>query len=236
MLNELIQEPIFGITLTLLVYFLGLFLYKKEKKAIFHPILMALFIIISFLTLFDIDYESYNNGGQYISILLGPATVALAIPMYRKITLLKKYTLLILLSTFLSSLIAILLTIGLGMVFNTNLLLLISMIPKSVTTPIAVGISEQIGGEIALTAGAVIITGLLGGMFGPELNRLFRIKSTLARGLTMGITAHGIGTARALTEDEQEGALSGLAIGLMGIFTAINAPIVLYFLRLIWPL
>ncbi|MEJ6951371.1 LrgB family protein [Natronospora cellulosivora (SeqCode)] len=231
MIIEFAQEPVFGITLTIGAYFLGCFLYKKKKIAIFHPILVSLFIIFSCLIVFDISFDSYNNGGRYISILLGPATVALAIPMYKKLELLKENLIVILLSILLSSFIAILMVVGLGIILNTDNLLLLSLIPKSVTTPIAVEISEQIGGIMALTAAAVIVTGLLGGMFGPELNRLFKVKSTIAKGMTMGITAHGLGTARALEESEQEGALGGLAICVMGFFTAINAPILLLVLE-----
>ena len=231
MVSKVLEQPVFGITLTLGAYFLGRILYKKKKTALFHPILVSLFIIFACLIVFDISFESYNNGGDYISILLGPATVALAIPMYKKIELLKENVLVILLSVFFSSLIAILMVVGLGIILETDKLLLLSLIPKSVTTPIAVEVSEQIGGIMAITAAAVILTGLLGGMFGPELNKLFKVKSTIAKGMTMGITAHGIGTARALEESEQEGALSGLAICLMGFFTAINTPLFLTVLR-----
>ncbi len=229
MLQDLINEPVFGITLTLLTYFVGLFISKRKKNMFFHPLLISLVLIILFLLFFNIEFDSYYQGGEYISYLLGPATVALALPMYRKLKLLKKEAFLILLSTFLGALLGILLVFFLGYIARTEPLFLISMVPKAVTTPIAVGISGQIGGELSLTVGMVILNGLLGGMFGPELFKLLGIKSALARGLTMGMTAHGLGTARALEESELEGALSGLAIGLMGFFTSLLAPYIVYF-------
>ncbi|MFW6030275.1 MAG: LrgB family protein [Halanaerobiales bacterium] len=227
MFYEFAHQPIFSLTLTLGSYFLGCVLYKKKKIALLHPILISLFMISILLFIFDIGYETYYSGGQFISIYLGPATVALAIPIYKKLKLLKENVIIILLSTFLSSIIAIIFVVGMGLFLRADNLLLLSLIPKSVTTPIAIEITDQIDGIMSLTAGAVIITGLLGGMFGPELNKIFGIKSTIAKGLTMGITAHGIGTARALEENEQEGVLSGLAICLMGFFTAINTPIII---------
>jgi len=222
---DIISRPIFGISITLITYLIGLYLKKKSGKFYFQPILVSLILIIVFLKIFKISYEGYNVGGQYISYLLKPATVALAIPMYKKIHLLKEKALIILATTFFSALLGVLLVYFLGWFTGADKLLIFSMIPKAVTTPIAVGISEEIGGEISLTGGMVIFNGLLGGMFGIKLHDLFRIKSQLARGLSMGISAHGIGTARILEESEFEGAVSVLAIGLMGFFTAVIVPI-----------
>jgi len=227
MLLEIINQPVFGITLTLITYYTGLYLRKKWDILLFEPILVSMVLIILTLELFNIEFDSYYLGGEYISFLLGPATVALAIPMYQKITLLKKKAKLILISTFCGAVLGILLVIYLGIIVGTGEELLISMVPKAVTTPIAVGISEEIGGEPSLTVGVVILNGLLGGMFGVKLLNLLNIKSSLARGLTMGMSSHGIGTARALEENDLEGALSGLAIGLMGFFTALTAPLIL---------
>ena len=226
MLPEIINQPVFGITLTLITYYIGLYFRKKWDILLFEPILISMVLIIITLELLNIDFDSYYQGGEYISFLLGPATVALAIPMYRKITLLKKRAKLILISTFCGAVLGILLVIYLGKIVGTGEEFLISMVPKAVTTPIAVGISEEIGGEPSLTVGVVILNGLLGGMFGVKLLNLLNIKSSLARGLTMGMSSHGIGTARALEENDLEGALSGLAIGLMGFFTALTAPFI----------
>ncbi len=224
MIQELINEPVFGIALTLFTYYLGLRLRQKWNIILFEPILISILLIIVSLEMFNIDFETYNQGGEYISFLLGPATVALALPMYRKIDLLKEKAGLIMFSTGLGALVGIFIVILLGQILGINLNLLISMVPKAVTTPIAIGISTEIGGEASITVGMVILNGILGGMFGIKLLELFKVKSSLARGLTMGITAHGIGTGRILKESKLEGALSGLAIGLMGFFTALMAP------------
>ena len=195
MIQELINEPVFGIALTLFTYYLGLRLRQKWNIILFEPILISILLIIVSLEMFNIDFETYNQGGEYISFLLGPATVALALPMYRKIDLLKEKAGLIMFSTGLGALVGIFIVILLGQIVGINLNLLISMVPKAVTTPIAIGISTEIGGEASITVGMVILNGILGGMFGIKLLELFKVKSSLARGLTMGITAHGIGTA-----------------------------------------
>ena len=229
MTPDIVSEPVFGITLTLAAYLLGLVIYRKTKSVLLHPMLTALVLIVAFLMLTGISYESYNTGGQLITFLLGPATVALAIPMYRQIKLLRENLVTILASNLFAASFGVLLVPVLGIISGADPLFMISVVPKSVTTPIAVGIAEQLGGEPSLTVSLTIVHGLLGGMFGPELHRLFRIKSKMARGLTMGMTAHGLGTARALEESEYEGALAGLAIGLMGLFTALTAPLIVGF-------
>jgi len=225
----IIENPVFGIAVTLFTYYLGLCLRKRKKSLLFHPFLISLVLIILILELFNIDYASYNQGGEYITYLLQPATVALAVPMYRKIDLLRKKAPVILGTTFVGAVWGILIVLGLGYLTGTGTELLISMVPKATTTPIAVGISAEIGGQASLTVGMVILNGLLGGMFGLKLLKYFKITSPIARGLSMGMSAHGIGTGRILEESEAEGAVSGLAIGLMGFFTALTAPLIIGF-------
>ncbi|MFW6034726.1 MAG: LrgB family protein [Halothermotrichaceae bacterium] len=224
---QLIENPTFGITLTLITYYLGIKLKSKKPLIIFHPFLVSSVLIILCLSLFKIDYETYNLGGKYITYLLQPTVVALAIPMYRKIDLLKKEKFLILITTLAGSIFGIILVFILGKITGTSHKLLISMIPKAVTTPVAVEISTEMGGVASLTVLMVILNGLLGGMFGIKLYELFNIDSPLARGLSMGISSHGIGTGRILEESKLEGAVSGLAIGLMGFFTALFAPLII---------
>lgn len=224
------ENPAFGIVLTLSTYYLGLKLKKKKDTALFHPFLVSLVLIISVLIFLDLDFTSYNQGGEYISYLLQPATVALAIPMYRKIELLKEKAPVILGTTFLGAIWGILLVLLFGFVISPDPKLLISMVPKAVTTPIAMGISAEIGGIVSLTVAMVIFNGLLGGLFGVKLLNLLNIASPLARGLSMGMSAHGIGTGRMLEESELEGAISGLAIGLMGFFTALATPLLVHLL------
>ena len=226
-MTQIIENPAFGIVLTLSTYYLGLKLKKKKDIALFHPFLVSLVLILLILVILDLDFDSYNQGGKYISYLLQPATVALAIPMYRKIDLLKKKAPIILGATFIGAIWGILLVFLLGFMVNTGSEILISMVPKAVTTPIAMGISAEIGGIVSLTVAMVILNGLLGGMFGVKVLHIFNITSPLARGLAMGMSAHGIGTGRMLEESELEGAISGLAIGLMGFFTALAAPVLI---------
>ncbi len=222
---DFFSDPVFGVMLTLAGYFAGLIIYKKTGSMLLHPMLTSMVMIITVLMVSGIDYETYNEGGQYITFLLGPATVALAIPMYRQIELLKKNIMVILSSTIFISVCGILLVIFLGLITGADSIFIVSAIPKSVTTPIAVGITRELAGKPSLTVSLTLIHGLLGGMFGPCFLYLFGIKTKMARGLTMGMLSHGLGTARALDEDEYEGALAGLAIGLMGFFTAVFAPV-----------
>lgn len=226
MLQEIASEPAFGITLTLFAYYLGLVFVKKTDIKALHPIILSFGLIVIFLSVTGIDIKSYHNGAKYITFLLGPATVALAIPLYHKLELLKRNLFLILSSTALGSIFGVVVIILLGTAVNTDSVLLASFVPKAATTPIAVGISEKLGGVSSLTILGTMINGLLGGMFGPPLHKILKIRTDMARGLSMGMAAHGIGTARAFDEDELQGALSTVAFSLMGVFTALTAPII----------
>lgn len=226
MLIEISKQPAFGIVLTLMAYYIGLLIVKKTGNKLIHPLLTSFVLIIIILMLTGVDYKDYNNGGNYIVFLLGPATVALAIPLYRKMNLLKENFVLILSSTIFSSIMGILIVILLGLAVGTETVLLASLVPKAVTVPFAVGISEKLGGIPSLTIGAVFINGILGGIFGPALHRLLKVKTQMAKGLSMGINSHAVGTARAFEESELEGALSTIAFSLMGIFTTLAVPII----------
>ncbi len=227
MISDFIADPVFGVTLTLAAYFIGIIVYKKTGSMYLHPMLVALVLIAAFLLLTGIEYDTYNRGGELITFLLGPATVALAIPMHKHQKLLKKNAVVILAGTAAGAVAGVLLVLLLGLLTGAGHLFKISVISKSVTTPIAVGITDRLGGAASLTVVFTILHGLVGGIFGPRLLDLLRVRSRLARGLTMGMLSHGLGTARALEESEMEGALAGLAIGLMGFFTALAAPLLI---------
>ena len=183
--------------------------------------------IIAALLLAKIPFEAYNRGGQVLAFLLGPSVVALAVPFYRRLEKIKQNLVPILLSVLIGSITGIVSAVGLALLLGGSNEIAISLAPKSVTTPIAIGISQKVGGLPSITAAAVILTGILGGMLGPELIRLIGVRSRFAMGLAIGAAAHGIGTARALREGELEGALSGVGMMLNGLITAIALPYLL---------
>ena len=221
----LTDNILFGIILSLIAFEIGLFFYKKTKIPIFNPLLIAIGIIISILLAFNIDFESYNKGAQFINIFLGPSTVVLAVPLYKQIELLKKHAVSIIIGILMGSLIGMISVIGLSYLLNLNGAIIKSLIPKSVTTPIGIEISSQIGGLVPITVLAIVITGICGAIMGPTICKIFRIKDQVAIGISIGTAAHAVGTTKAIELGETEGAMSGLAIGVAGIITVFIAPI-----------
>ncbi|MBI9109249.1 MAG: LrgB family protein [Spirochaetales bacterium] len=219
------ETPMFGLVLTLTAYAVGQKIYIKLPVSFFHPVLTASALIILFLFFFDISLDDYQNGGRMISFMLGPATVSLALPLYKKIDILKSHFLIILTAITVGTITSIISVTLISKTLNLPSELTLSLIPKSVTTPIAVETAEKIGGLPSITALSVIFTGITGAVTGPALLKLFRIKSPTAKGLALGTASHAIGTSRALELGQTEGAISSLSIGLAGIITAIAAPI-----------
>ncbi|MGE5458046.1 MAG: LrgB family protein, partial [Methanococcaceae archaeon] len=211
----------------------GTLLYKKTRLSILNPLLVASVLVMVFLLYFGIDFETYNLGGDYISFFLGPATVVLAVPLYKKIRLLKSNALPILAGISagciagISSILTLSILIGLDEVISK------SLAPKSVTTPIGIEISKQIGGLPAITVAAIVITGITGAVLGPFICRRFRIKDKVAVGVAIGTASHALGTTRAIELGETEGAMSGLAIGIAGLVTVFLVPLLLYFFGLV---
>lgn len=229
MAGELLSGPLFGIGLTLAIYALAQKLYLRTGVILFNPVALTIAAVIFFLSALDIPFEAYAVGGDYILFLLGPAVVALAVPLYsrRQEILAKKVP--ILLGVLAGALTSIASASGLAWLLGGSRAVVLSLAPKSVTTPIAIGIAEKIGGIPPLTAAIVVLTGCLGGMCGPEFCRLIGLKDPAAVGLAVGTASHGIGTARMLEVDRLGGAVSGLAIGLNGLMTAFILPLVLFF-------
>ena len=225
MLDEISRNPLFGISLTLTVYAIGLKIYKHARISILFPVITASAILIALVLIFRIPIANYQEGGSIISLMLIPATVSLAIPLYRQRITLKKHSVIILASIAAGSVVSIISTILFARLFRLPEALIISLIPKSVTTPIAIELSERLGGLPSITAIAVILTGIIGAVTGPRLLKLFGIKGSTEKGLAMGTAAHAIGTSRALEMGEAEGANGGLAIGIAGIITAVIAPV-----------
>lgn len=224
-MKELLTSPLFGITLTLLVYRLSELLYKRTRFILFNPVAVSIVSIILLLKFCDIPYQDYNNGGRMILFLLGPSVVALAVPLYQRRQEILKRKLPILLGIVAGALSSIISAAGIAWLLGGSHQVVLSLVPKSVTTPIAIGISEKIGGIVPLTAALVVLTGCLGAICGPEFCRLIGVRSKAAMGLAVGTASHGIGTARMLGEDRFAGAIAGLAIGLNGLATALIVPL-----------
>lgn len=226
-MNVLTDNVLFGVVLSLAAFEIGLFINRKTKIAILNPLLIAIALVIGFLTAFNIDFDTYNNGGKFINMFLGPSTVVLAVPLYKQIDLLKKNSKAILAGVFLGSFIGICLIIGISYLLGLDTTLIKSLIPKSVTTPIGISISSQIGGITAVTVLAIIITGVMGAVFGPAVCKLFKIEDSIAVGIAIGTASHAVGTTKALELGEIEGAMSSLSIGVAGIMTVVLAPLIL---------
>jgi predicted murein hydrolase (TIGR00659 family) len=228
---ELLATPLFGVGLTLAVYALAQKLYQRTGSILFNPVAVSIVAIIVILLLGRIPYERYAVGGHYILFLLGPSVVALGVPLYtrRREILARKAPILIgVLAGALSSIVS---ASGLAWLLGGSREVVLSLAPKSVTTPIAISIVEKIGGIAPLTAALVVMTGCLGAICGPEFCRLIGVRDSAAIGLAVGTAAHGIGTARMLEVDRLGGAIAGLAIGLNGLITAFLLPLLFVLFR-----
>lgn len=224
-------SPLMGLSTTLIVYVLAYRCWIACKlNPLCHPVLISVAVLGAGLVATGTPYSTYFNGAQVIHLLLGPATVALAIPLYRQLPALRRSMTAIGLSLLLGCLVGIISAAKISLWFGASRQIVLSLAPKSVTAPIALGISEQIGGIAALTAALVVITGLLGAAFGPWILDRLGITDRRARGLAMGVAAHGIGTARALQSSEEEGAFAGMGMGLNGLATAAIVPLIIRFL------
>lgn len=223
---EYINTPLFGVALTIIVFSISDFLYKRVKNPLLNPIAISIVFIIWFLNYFDISIETYEKGGEFISFFLGPATVALSIPIYKKIDLLKRNFFPIIIGIFMGSLAGILSITIMSKFFAIEDILTLSLVPKSTTSAVAIDISKQIKGNPSITMGFVIITGTLGNIIGPSILRIFKIKSKKAKGIALGTASHVAGTAKAIEMGSIEGAMSSLAIGIAGIITVFLAPLI----------
>lgn len=222
-------SPLLHLTMTLVAFQIGVFIYQRAgRNPLFNPVLLAIGLIVAMLFATGTDYKTYFAGAQFVHFLLGPATVALAIPLYRHFAHVRRSAPAILTSLIAGSLTAAVSAVGLGWVLGAGREAVISLAPKSVTAPVAMGISERLGGLPSLTAVLVIATGILGAMLGPPLLGLLKIRNAPAQGLAMGTASHGIGTARALQMSEIAGAFAGLAMGLNALATSILLPILFH--------
>ena len=216
----------FGAAISLLAYEVGLLLRKKFKKAIFNPLLIGILCVIGVLSIFHIEYDSYNVGGQYISYLLTPATVCLAVPLYEQLSLLKK-NLVAVAAGIVSGVLASMLLCKLFQLSHEEY---VTLLPKSITTAIGMGVSEELGGIVTITVAVIIITGVLGSVIGEIVCKLFRIQEPIAKGLALGTAAHAIGTSKAMEMGPVEGAMSSLAIAVAGLLTVVSASVFAQFM------
>jgi predicted murein hydrolase (TIGR00659 family) len=224
-LEILTSNILFGLVISLAAFEIGLFINRRTRISILNPLLIAIALIICFLFAFHIDFDTYNKGGQFINMFLGPSTVVLAVPLYKQLDLLKKNSKAILTGIFIGSVIGIFSIIGVSYLVGLDASIIKSLVPKSVTTPIGVSISSQIGGIVPVTVLAIIITGITGAILGPTICKVFNIKDKVAIGVSIGTASHAVGTSKALELGEIEGAMSSLSIGIAGIMTVIIAPV-----------
>ncbi|MGD2052655.1 MAG: LrgB family protein [Gammaproteobacteria bacterium] len=217
--------PLLHFTLTVCIFVLARWLYRRTgKRSWMNPVLLSVLALVTVLILTDTPYHVYFEGAQFVHFMLGPATVALAIPLYRQWSSLKRHPVALTASLLTGSLTAVLSAIFIAKLGGVGNQALVSIAPKSVTTPVAMGISEQLGGLPSLTAVVVILTGILGATIGPWLLDKLHITSPMAQGLAMGTASHGIGTGRAVHMGDVAAAFAGLAMGLNGLATTILLP------------
>ena len=215
-----LEDSLFaGVTLSLLAYLLGVVLKKKFKCAIFNPLLISIVITIVVLVTAHVDYDVYNQGASYLSWFLTPATVCLAIPLYEQWKLLKKNIKAVLLGIIAGVLTSLGTVWVLAEIMGLSHKEYVTLLPKSITTAIGMGVSEELGGYVTITVAVIAVTGVLGNIFGELICKIFRITDPIARGLSIGSASHAIGTAKAMELGEIEGAMSSLAIAVAGIFT-----------------
>lgn len=216
----------FGMFISVFAYILGMWLKKKLKWGILNPLLVAVILVIAFLLGTGTSYADYNEGASYISYFLTPATVCLAIPLYKQLKLLKRNFAAVIIgitSGVLASAVSILL---MSVLFKLDHVYYVSLLPKSITTAIGMGVSEEAGGIVTITIVSIILTGIFGNIIGEAWFRLVGVKDPIARGLALGTASHAIGTAKALELGEVEGAMSSLSIAVAGLMTVVAVPLV----------
>lgn len=222
-----LNTPLFGLVLTIAIYEVMSYIYKRFKSPLLNPLLWSIVVISFILVGFDIDYEVYNIGGNIITFFLIPATVILAVPLYKKIDILK--------SEFVPIIAGI--TVGIGVAVTSVFFLcrffgisdeiLSSLSVKSITTPIGVEISSKLGGIVAITVSAIIMTGILGAVIGPTILKFFKVEDKVAKGIALGTASHAIGTTKAFELGEIEGAMSSIALSISGILSVFLIPLIL---------
>ena len=225
--DHLASNPVLWLCLTLLAYQIGIWVYQKSGYiTLLSPFVIAVAILLAILFGTHTQYETFFAGAQFVHFLLGPATVALAVPLFDQRLRLAKLWAPLLIGVVVGCVVGVISTVLLGALLGASFESIMSMAPKSVTTPIAMGISEKMGGIPEFTAGIVVLTGIVGSLLATPIFKLCKIKKDYVKGFSLGVAAHGMGTSRAFQISEKAGAFSGLAMGLAGIITAFAAPMI----------
>lgn len=225
-MNSFFETSMFaGITLSLLSYIAGVALKRKFKTGIFNPLLVAMVISIVVLVVGNVDYEVYNESAKYLSWLLTPATVCLAIPLYEQWQLLKENFKAVVLGLFTGVITSLLTVFVLSLAMGLSHKEYVTLLPKSITTAIGMAVSEELGGYVTITVAVIIVTGVIGNMIGEFVCKIFKIVEPVSKGLSFGSAAHAIGTAKAIEIGEVEGAMSSLAIAVSGVLTVLFASV-----------
>ena len=223
-MNDLfLNSTTLGVVISLLAYQFGMFLKNKTRKAFVNPLLISIVLVILFLLAFDIDYESYNQSAKYLSYLLTPATVSLAIPLYQQMELLKKHGTAIVLGISAGVLTSLLSVLAMSVLFGLKHEEYVTLLPKSITSAIGMGLSEELGGYATITIAVIIVTGIFGNMIAEFVCKLFRINHPISKGLAIGTSSHAMGTTKAMELGQIEGAMSSLSIVVAGLLTVILA-------------
>lgn len=226
-MNEiLVNSTYFGFILTIIVYYFAVYLKSKVNNSLLNPLLVSTIIIVLVLLLCGIEYDTYNIGAKYISFFLTPTTVCLAVPLYKQLKVLKKSVLGILSGIVAGVISNALVIVVFAKVFKLKSILGTSLLAKSITAPIAIGVTDELGGISSITVFAVILSGIIGAVIAPTIFKILKIKNNVAQGLACGTAAHGSGTTTALELGEVQGAVSGLAIIVTGLITTFVVPII----------
>lgn len=222
----LLSSTFFGVSISLLTYFFGMFLRKKFDYAIVNPLLISAILTMIFLLVFDVSYDTYNQGAQYLSVFLTPATICLAVPLYRQVQVLKENVVTVIVPISFGIIAHAITVISLSKLFHVENVLILSILPKSVTTPIAVGICNELNGIEVVTIMGVMIAGMIGAVCGPIVCKILKITEPIALGLGIGSASHAIGTSKALEMGEIQGAMSSLAIVVTAVLNVIVVPMI----------
>ncbi len=230
-MSEFTETSMFaGVTVSLLAYIIGALLKKKFKLAIFNPLLISIVLTIIMLVIADIDYDVYAQGADYLSWFLTPATVCLAIPLYEQWELLKHNVKAVMLGITAGVLTSLTTVLVLSLIMHMSHEEYVTLLPKSITTAIGMGVSEELGGYVTITVAVIIVTGVIGNIFGELICKIFRITEPISKGIAFGSASHAIGTAKAMELGDVEGAMSSLSIAVSGILTVVGASIFAHFM------
>ena len=221
-MNEFLQDSVFfGVFISIVTYEIGALIKRKWNVVIFNPLLISIALIIIFLILFDVDYDTYEFGAKYLSYFLTPATVALAVPLYEQIEPLKHNWKAIIAGILSGALTSALCVLILSVLMGLDHKQYVTLLPKSITTAIGMGLSEELGGIVTITVAVIVVTGVIGNMFAELICKLFHIVDPVAKGIAIGSSSHAMGTAKAMEMGEIEGAMSSLSIAVSGLLTVV---------------